>query len=515
MIQISMFIKDIKTAAFLPYSILLIVLIIAVVFRFPFLESTPPGLYPDEAIEGNNALHALETGHYSVFYPENNGREGLYVNLIALSFRVFGVHIWSLRLVSAVAGFLTVLGLYFLTKRLFNWQVAALASYFLAISFWHVNFSRIGFRAILLPLILAWGWYFLWRSLETRKWYDIIIAGLLLGLGWYTYIPFRVMPLIFAIAAATYLIKIKKELLPMAYVKARNAIVFGLGMIIVIMGAVAAPLVWYFWQYPADAYVRTSQVLIFNFGHPVLRLIHNIVATAAMFNIAGDANWRHNLAGNPQLILPVGILFAAGTFFATKKIWAGIVGNLPLPPKEVMLLSWFCIGLVPTVLSVEGIPHALRSITVILPAMIFAAIGLWEIKERVLTFYDKPLFINVCIIIFLAIVGIAEYHTYFTVWAKNPNTAAAFNQPYVQLGNRLAAMPAEEKKYVLVNAGGELVNGIAMPAQTVMFITDTWTKEKQDAKHLHYLSYEDFCAGNYDKAIPVFPLEAEDVSCQP
>lgn len=133
--------------------LLILILFIAAFFRLWQLNSIPPGLYPDVAINGNDALDSLKTGNFKVFYPENNGREGLMMWLIALSFSVFGVSIWSIKITAAIVGIFTVLGLYLFTKELFNSQivkqsnsqfVALLSSFFLAISFWHTNFSRIG-----------------------------------------------------------------------------------------------------------------------------------------------------------------------------------------------------------------------------------------------------------------------------------------------------------------------------------------------------------------------------------
>ena len=140
--------------------VVLLVLVVSLVFRFQHIRSTPPGLYPDEAINGNNARAALTTGNFKVFYPENNGREGLFINLQALSINIFGDQPWALRMVSAIFGVLTVIGTYFLAKQLFNWQIGFFSSFLLAVSFWHTLFSRIGFRAIMAPFFLVWGLYF-------------------------------------------------------------------------------------------------------------------------------------------------------------------------------------------------------------------------------------------------------------------------------------------------------------------------------------------------------------------
>ena len=127
--------------------VFLIIVAVAGFFRLYQLGSTPPGLYPDEAMNGNNAVQTLETKNFKIFYPENNGREGLFINLQALSIRAFGAHPWSLRFVSALIGILTVVGLYLLVRELFEWRLAAIAGFLTAMSFWHVNFLSIGLQA--------------------------------------------------------------------------------------------------------------------------------------------------------------------------------------------------------------------------------------------------------------------------------------------------------------------------------------------------------------------------------
>ncbi|MGA9770017.1 MAG: hypothetical protein WBV94_13325, partial [Blastocatellia bacterium] len=59
-------------------------------FRIHDIRNTPPGLYPDEAMNGNNAMEAIATGSYKIFYPENNGREGLFINIQALFLNALG-----------------------------------------------------------------------------------------------------------------------------------------------------------------------------------------------------------------------------------------------------------------------------------------------------------------------------------------------------------------------------------------------------------------------------------------
>ena len=55
------------------------------------------------------------------------------------------------------------------------------------------------------------------------------------------------------------------------------------------------------------------------------------------------------------------------------------------------------------------------------------------------------------------------------------------------MGRQLNNLPKNMPKYVIVEAGGTDVRGIPMPAQTIMFITDTFTPEKQKEKNIFYV----------------------------
>ena len=503
--------------------LVLLILVIAVFFRLYQIDSIPPGLYPDEAINGNQAIEALETGHFRVFYPENNGREGLFINLGALSIAAFGKHAWALRLISAIAGILTVLGLYFLTKQLFNWQIAAISSFLLAISFWHVNFSRIAFSGVLVPLFLAWGFYFFWRGLSSSRIRDFATSGIFWGLGLHSYLPFRIMPLVIMLALAVYWHAIKKDFGHEKYEYTRNQIIRGLAAFFVITILIVLPIGYYFYTHPQDFWGRPGQVSVFSSENPLKDLVLNTVKTLGMFNFVGDFNWRHNVSGRPMLIWPVGALFVIGFLRSWIKLFRTRRKHGHFSTVQTLLLSWFFIGLLPAIFSNEGLPHSLRTIAAIPPVFIFAGEGLWWIIDKIgdwyyqrdvheFSFHHRWLKESSVVAVFslvalLIAFTVVEYDKYFNQWAKNPNTAMAFNQNYVEVGQQLNSMPQRTKKYVLVNAGGVLVNGIPMPAQTVMFITDTYTPEKQLAKRVFYLTEEQYQAGFYDKNSVVIPLE--------
>src|SRR4026209_2995970 len=76
------------------------ILLIAAFLRFFELPRYPPALHSDEAVNGINALQVIHLHQIKVFYPENNGREGLFINLQAIAVWLFGTEAWALRFVS-------------------------------------------------------------------------------------------------------------------------------------------------------------------------------------------------------------------------------------------------------------------------------------------------------------------------------------------------------------------------------------------------------------------------------
>jgi hypothetical protein len=220
----------------------------------------------------------------------------------------------------------------------------------------------------------------------------------------------------------------------------------------------------------------------------------NIAKEALMFNFHGDYNWRQNVSGAPELFWPVGILFLLGIvlsiYFVVRRWRKKRVDaeNKELFPFFGITLTflWLIFGILPAAASDEGIPHALRSILALPPAMIFAALGgVW--LYRIIKKHWNPLAAKFIAVIFLVVVGVFGYYDYFIVWAQNPNVPGAFNENYVQLGDQINALPTSTPKYVVVNAGGVLARGIPVPAETTMFITHSFTAADAATANIHYL----------------------------
>lgn len=138
------------------------ILIGALLLRVLFLGTIPNGFFTDEASNAYDAYSILHTlrDQYGEFLPwyfksANDYREGLYMYLMVPFIKVFGLNPFGARITSAVIGTLTVLIVYHLAKEIFNERIGLLSALFLAILPWHIHFSRVTFRAILVPCLFC------------------------------------------------------------------------------------------------------------------------------------------------------------------------------------------------------------------------------------------------------------------------------------------------------------------------------------------------------------------------
>lgn len=476
--------------------ILFLILLIATFLRFWRLSSIPPGLWPDEAAYANDALETLKDKSFMVFYPDNHGREGLFMWILAFSFAMFGISVLSFKIIPATIGVLTILGQYLLCleiARILKFEeqkakiIGLLSSFFLAISFWHINFNRIGFRANLTPLILVFTFYFFWRAIRTRRLIDFILSGLIFGLGFYTYISFRLAVIVLAFLLIFWFFVALKEKWHRKY------ITYSLLLILVII-IVALPIGIYFLKHPQDFISRSLGVSIFEQENPIKLFFKNLGVHLLMFNFRGDLNWRHNLSGFPQLFPLEGIFFLIGIFWFLYQIFNLFRKNQKMNKLEqigvsLFTLFWLFSLLLPSILTIEGIPHALRSIGVIPIAYLFSGFGSYFLYERMKKII-KVSALNILSFLVLFLMLIFSFTIYFIVWAKNPKLEDAFTKRFVDVGEELNKLPENVKKYVVKNEGD-------LPTEVSKFIQ--WTKGRNEAIYIESQDIEkiSFTSGDF------------------
>ena len=183
-------------------------LLLAALLRLPALSQFPPGLHYDEAANAILAGDIGLRGARPLFIPSYTGKEVLFFYLAGGVMRLVGESVFALRLTAACLGLLTVAAAYRVGRELpRDRRTALLGAALLAVSFWHLLFSRLGFRAISQPLLQALTVAALWRGLrlvetkptDAQTWATFALGGLFLGLTAYTYLAARLFPVLLSI----------------------------------------------------------------------------------------------------------------------------------------------------------------------------------------------------------------------------------------------------------------------------------------------------------------------------
>ncbi len=173
---------------------LLVILAAAFLLRRVAIDSIPWGLNNDEGIEGLIACRFLDGERITPFSSIGLSRETLYHLLLVPLFALLGPGMAALRLLSLLCALATLAVLFLAGRELFGTRAALLSAALLAVSPWHLLYSRTGFRNILLPLFLLGVLGAFHRALAGRRPGWFAATGVLLGIGMYSYTSFRVVP---------------------------------------------------------------------------------------------------------------------------------------------------------------------------------------------------------------------------------------------------------------------------------------------------------------------------------
>lgn len=455
---------------------------IAILARTYHITSLPPGVYPDEAVNGTDAINAIETGHFQLFYPNNYGREGLFINLIALGFKIFGVNVITLKMWAVFFGILTIAGIMLLALELFgSYRAGLVAGFFYATSFWAINFNRISFRANMLPFVLVFTFYFLFKGLRTKKFADYIWSGIFFGLGMHTYIAFRIAPFILIALFTAFLIS-KKRFLREYW---KPILAFALAAFFV-----ALPMLLTFYFHPEYFETRSESVSVLspkvNQGHLSRALWESATKTFGMFNVKGDQNWRHNLPSQPEIESWTGLFFLIGIAVLLFQIFYWLYQKIKNKKRSddfvvaTLLLAWLVVMLLPGILSYEGLPHALRTIGALPAAILIATFAVEKIfvltgrlaqkKSKIIA--TTSAVSQIILIILIVWSGYFSLKNYFVDWASASEIHPAFAQNFKNIALYLNNLPSGINKYVIANAGGQIVDdGLPVSAEVVKVLT--------------------------------------------
>jgi 4-amino-4-deoxy-L-arabinose transferase-like glycosyltransferase len=429
---------------------LLLVLAAASILRFHALSDLPPANYRDVALTATDALRAA-SGHPRLHFTYD---EGLYADLMGLVFLLLGASDWTVRAPGALFGVLTCWGVLRLGRAFDRERAGLFGAALLAVSFWHVLLSRSGFRAILLPCLLVHSVACLVDGLRSgRGTWRLLLGGALFGLGVHVYPSVRFAPLF---------------LPPYLIAQARAAGGFRVpirrfGLFAAAAFVVASPMLLHYLRHPEHFTYPRRVLSVFSPkvpGHDVPGYLErNLAATLLMFHVHGDDNRRHNLSGAPMLDPLTGLLFLAGLVLAARA---------PSRPIAALLLAWVAAMLLPNILSVEGVPHGLRSCAVLPAVALLGGLaldtGFELVRQR-----SGARFAAAAAAVAILSIGFWTGHRYFVVWGRDPMVAHDHDAAYRQAARVLVASPPGTDLLLVANGGGFPAYGHPVEAEVYLF----------------------------------------------
>jgi 4-amino-4-deoxy-L-arabinose transferase-like glycosyltransferase len=373
-------------------------------------------------------------------------------------------------------GVLTVLGMILLGEELLGSRRAGLIAGFLtATSFWAINFSRIGFRAIMLPFVLVFTIYFLIRGIQKKKIWDYVVAGLFFGLGLHTYIAFRIAPIILVVLLLAFIISRRKFF----QTHWKEIVAFTITTVIV-----ALPMFVVFGVHTEYFSGRTNEVSVLNpavnQGHLIGTLGKTFWLSMSKYVYMGDQNWRHNLPPWPEIFPTISIFFLAGLFYFIyeffyllwKRVCKGIRSDRLILVS--LLLAWFFAMLLPEAISAEGLPHALRSIGTMPVALLLATFSI----EAVFKWFERPKWkkykteIWTLLIVLIVGTGIWTTRMYFVDWGGSKDVHGAFTEKYLNMSRYINGLPSGMQKYIIDNGPGiQMEDGLQTSSEVVKLFT--------------------------------------------
>lgn len=401
------------------------------------LDAMPGNLYLDEGDHGLLALRLMKFNGYVHYVPDLTGHATLFFYGLGAWIKLFGLDLTAMRVYPVLIGMLAILATYFLAREMLGPRGALVAAFVMAISRWHITFSRYIFTAGMVTLAMALTLWLLIRALRTRRPLDFIWAGIAFGLGLTAYLPIRfVLPAV----VGTYLVFRLLADRTLLRVHSHGLLLFVIAFLVAVM-----PLAVYFQKNPSMLLARASQASV---QQDIERagsnepLKANIRKAFGMFNFEGDPRARHNLPLAPMLDPVTGVFFVLGAGYALWRL---------RKPEYALLLVWLVYGVVPGVMSLaDSNPHSMRTIANIPAVCLLAALAAERGWTYVRTHYGRSgeqLLKPAAIIVAVVALGI-NVVMYFSRQAGNVSVYYDYDPVQTQVAREVVQLGASHQVYV-------------------------------------------------------------------
>lgn len=417
---------------------LFLIILLAFLLRLYRLNDYP-ALNADEAALGYNAFSLLQTGkdehghswpiHFQSF---NDYKPGLMVYAIMPFVGLFGLNEWSVRIPGAIAGVLTIFVFYLLIdeiiKRLKEYKAknitSHLAAFLLAISPWHIHFSRGAWETNLATFLITLAVFLFLKAKDNAKFYFLSFLFFVLSL--YTYHSARIIVPLLGVSLLFLEIKAVKKNFTYFVTAAFVSIILCLPLFFDLLKPQATSRlagVGLFADTGPISRINEQRGQHEDYKKLIPKLIHN---KAVNYSLAFFSNWSEHFWGE--------FLFLSGDeiqrnrvpetgqlyVFELLTVILGFIFLVKYKSEGKIILVWLVISPIAAALTFQS-PHALRAQNMVIPLTALSAFGLNElvflIKNKVTN--SKLSKILLLVLVLIISLSFTRYvHMYFVHMSK-------------------------------------------------------------------------------------------------
>ncbi len=424
------------------------ILILAGFLRLWNITNVPVSLFGDELDVGYHAYSILKTGKDYMgnpwpihFHSIAEWRTPIYLYSSVPTVALFGITPLGVRLPAAIFGVLGVFGIYLVVKELLTYQAsvvkkhprALFAAFLLAISPWHIQYSRAGFEVTELIAFLLFALFFFFRALRLKG------KGLWMSVALFCFTPwiYSTAKLFTPLFLILLFFMWKKDILNFPMRRKLRSIIVGLVVGLPIAystfyggGTERASYISVFTDPTIESEVGTNRLSdLMVKGEAILgstpsfwdRFFHNKIviwtndisrnyfeslSSDFLFN-KGDPNLRHSVQNMGEFFKIDSVLLLLGLIlFLTNN---GI--NIKI---KSLILVWIILGILPAAVTRDGGTHATRLILILPPLIFLMSYGLIEALKL---FKPNIKYLLVTAYILLLATNFTFYlHNYYMHW---------------------------------------------------------------------------------------------------
>lgn len=393
---------------------LIAIVLLAAFLRIYRLDSVPPSLNWDEADAGYNAYTIAHWGRDEwgkflplVFTSFRDDKHPVHIYLTAPIVGLFGLSDFTVRLTGAIIGILSVVVIFYLARTLFKSDLIALfAALFLAISPYHIHFSRGLWEVNFALFFFMLGLLTFYLAIQKKAWL-INISFLSFGVSLLSYHSSKIIvPPIVLMLIVFYFKDLKKLSLN-----------FYTGMLVL---AVFIALLFIDPRLLGIARVKQTQ-----FSEDIIEKTQTFQKTKNSLLGLGEITLRQYLTHfSPQYLFisgdqsPRNSVKIFGEFYKIDALFIviGLLYLLKMRSKITLLVfAWLLLAPLPSSL-VSGAPNATRAVFMMGSINIIAALGANKIINW---FRGKVRMLIIAVILIL--LGVQSYtyvNYYFNVYPK-------------------------------------------------------------------------------------------------